>query len=217
MGARIFLRTNGKDSRFRIYLNRLIRATHGDSLLLCSGYISDIPSMHQDIADSIKLGCAPSGTVTLIAGKFPQSTSDDFDAEWEARFIKFASFLKAELSSTGITLKVMVAPSRNWHAKIAIKINGASPVIALLGSSNLTGPAYLTGIQKWNYESDTLLWDEDIIGAGMLHSTASSDEVELDMIVRPGSTRTEKSEMNKIYKSIMGLALENLTDEKNNN
>jgi len=213
MGARIFLRANGKDSLFRIYLNRLIRATHGDSLLLCSGYISDIPSMQQDIADSIKIGCAPSGTVTLLAGKFAQSTSDEFGVDWEARFNKFASFLKQELSPTGIDLKVMVAPNRNWHAKIALKVNGTNPVIALLGSSNLTGPAYLTGIKAWNYESDTLLWDEDITGSGILPSTASSDDVELDMIVRPGSNRTEKSEMNKIYKMIMGLPLENLTDD----
>ncbi|MCK8664879.1 hypothetical protein M1M11_08275 [Pseudomonas azerbaijanoccidens] len=214
MGARIFLRTNGENSRFKVCLNRLICSAHGDSLLLCSGYISDIPLIQKDIVESIKIGCAPSGTVTLVAGKFSQSTGNKFAIDWEAKFKKFASFLKEELSSTGIHLKVMMAPNRNWHAKIALKINGTTPVIALLGSSNLTGPAYMTGIDAWNYESDTLLWDEDIVGPGILHSTASSDEVELDMIVRPGSIRTEKSEMNKLYKIIMGLTLEDVTDDK---
>ncbi|MNP38791.1 hypothetical protein D3C76_1323270 [compost metagenome] len=170
--------------------------------------------MQQDIAESIKVGCAPSGTVILLAGKFAQSTSEELGIDWEARFNNFASFLKGELSSTGINLKVMVAPNRNWHAKIALKVSGTTPVIALLGSSNLTGPAYLAGIKAWNYESDTLLWDEDITGSGILNSPASSDDVELDMVVRPGSNRTEKTEMNKLYKIIMGLPLEILKDDE---
>ena len=208
MGIRIFLRTDGNDSRFRVSLNRLIRATHGDSLVICSGYISDIDSMKQEISDSIKLGCKTGGTVTLIAGKLENINGVD----WEDRYKRFAKHLKLELALTGINLVVKTAPGRNWHAKIAFKLDGQAPVIGLMGSSNLTGPAYLAPVDKWNYESDVLMWDSTVVGNTPIPSTADPQQIELDMVVAQGTDRSEKTEMVKIYSAVLNQQLNDITD-----
>lgn len=54
--------------------------------------------------------------------------------------------------------------NRLWHAKFAIGLrkenNKYIPVILVLGSSNLTNKAYKVGIDDFNYEIDTILWDD---------------------------------------------------------
>lgn len=56
-------------------------------------------------------------------------------------------------------MNASIAPKRNWHAKIAVRLDKTgTPAAAIVGSSNLTGPAYAEGRSTWNYESDVTIW-----------------------------------------------------------
>jgi hypothetical protein len=50
---------------------------------------------------------------------------------------------------------------KRWHAKIAIKLKDGSPKAAIIGSSNLTRPAYSEGYSAFNNECDVVLWVDE--------------------------------------------------------
>jgi hypothetical protein len=51
-----------------------------------------------------------------------------------------------------------VSKSGRWHAKVALAVVSGSPVAGIVGSSNLTGPAYGVDRRVFNNETDVVLW-----------------------------------------------------------
>jgi len=107
--------------------------------------------LDDDLLDAIKSGLN-NNEVICVAGKL--STSP---VNWLKHYEDFV----AKLQSHKIPVKALVAPNRNWHAKIAIRLCPmGKPVVAIVGSSNLTGPAYGENRYAWNYECDVTLWKD---------------------------------------------------------
>lgn len=151
MPIKITLRTGSAQSPYRRLLEKLLTSPVGDSALLCSGYIwqpdkGDYNVLDDGLRSTILAGCA-SGRLTTVAGKF----HPDRYREYYRNFV-------SDLRSNGLKVLAFEAPKKNWHAKIAIRLSGGNPVAALIGSSNLTGPAYGEGRKNWNYECDVLIW-----------------------------------------------------------
>jgi HKD family nuclease len=68
-------------------------------------------------------------------------------------------------------------PSMGWHAKVMIGKQNESPVIATIGSSNITGRAF--GISnKFNYESDVVIWDESVKNINKIIDESFDDNVQ---------------------------------------
>ncbi|RME56753.1 hypothetical protein D6779_10040, partial [Candidatus Parcubacteria bacterium] len=65
--------------------------------------------------------------IITVAGKL-----DGFWLEHYQNFVR-------RLRQAGLQVKAYVAPRKNWHAKIAIRIRNEQPIAAIIGSSNLTG------------------------------------------------------------------------------
>jgi len=67
--------------------------------------------------------------------------------------------------------------------KIAIRLDKSdSPMAAIVGSSNLTGPAYREGWGNWNYECDVTIWRAD--SALTDHFKAINDTSQIDIFDR---------------------------------
>lgn len=152
MPIRITLRTTKEFSPFRVMLQRLIALPDTDSLILCSGYIwepelgyYDYSILDDELLTALEIGCQRSEVVT-IAGKL-----EGFWLDYYKRFVR-------RLRGAGLSIKPLVAQRKNWHAKVAIRLKGDTPVAAIIGSSNLTGPAYGIDRPRWNFESDVLIW-----------------------------------------------------------
>jgi hypothetical protein len=171
MPVRVTLRTKKDFSPFRVLLKRLIELSDGDTVVLCSGYIQDIDrvqspraySLSEDeLLDSLKKGCL-NGKVLTVAGKL-KSYYGTGPSEWE---LKYASFIR-NLRSSGLKVESWSAPEKNWHAKIAIRLKTGTPIAAIVGSSNLTRPAYgipnslppIAMFANWNFEGDVLIWKD---------------------------------------------------------
>lgn len=149
MGILIFLRTNKKISYFRRYLLKLINSPTSDKLLLCSGYIweySNYSILNDELLNAIS---SQNVEVITVAGMLSGQ------GNWEN---KYKSFVK-RLKSNNIKVVSYKAKKKNWHAKVAIKLNGEDPIAGLIGSSNLTAPAYRENHGRFNYEADVLIWD----------------------------------------------------------
>ena len=154
MSLLITLRRNIESSPFRRQLQRLCSLPVSGDLVLCSGYIWEPESgysiLGDDLLDYISKGCG-GHTLTTIAGKLQKSGNID----WLKHYRNFV----VRLQNAGITVAPYIVPERNWHAKIAIKLDVlGQPTAALVGSSNLTGPAYREGWRSWNYECDVTIW-----------------------------------------------------------
>ena len=80
-------------------------------------------------------------------------------------FQAFLSKLRREWGGT-ILVGTPIKNSTKWHAKIAVILNendsGDDPISAIVGSSNLTRPAY-GEYGSWNHECDVVLWDNGIV------------------------------------------------------
>lgn len=152
MPVRITLRTEKGFSPFRELLHRLIRLPEGDDLVLCSGYIWEPPSsstqykiLDDELLNALRDGCKGK-VITTIAGKLDE------------RWLDFYKNFVRRLRQTGLFVKPYFAPRKNWHAKIAIRLQRGQPIAAIVGSSNLTSPAYEENKYNWNFESDVLIW-----------------------------------------------------------
>ena len=154
MSIQITLRRNAAFSPFRKQLLEICEIPYHGNLILCSGYIWENHSysvLDDDLLAAIKAGLS-GNQIVCIAGKLAKKP-----VNW---FQHYSDFV-AKLKSHGISVTAKVAPKRNWHAKFAIRLDKSdSPVVAMVGSSNLTGPAYVENRNSWNYECDVTMWKD---------------------------------------------------------
>lgn len=148
MGISISLREDKYVSYFRENLLRLIETPRSDGLIICSGYISigSRYSILDDLLlDAIVKNCK---NVITVGAMF-------FNPDAKKRYYHFVS----TLSMSGVNIHPFIAKNNKWHAKIAMKIREDKPVAALIGSSNLTAPAYRENYTAFNHECDVLIWE----------------------------------------------------------
>lgn len=148
---------------FNEYLNRIIKAPDGDSLLLCSGYFEEgnwkYKILDSELLDSIRKGCRSGKVITIGPVEGPEA-----DGGWAISYKEFVNRLICE----GLNVEAYTPKpgSGKWHAKVAIRLRGGLPIAALVGSSNLTRRAYdvindgflLPETATWNHESDAVIF-----------------------------------------------------------
>ena len=211
MPVKVVLRTSKSHSPFRDILNRLITCPIGESLILCSGYIwepdadsSTYKILDDGLLETIKKGCASGVTVT-VAGKFSEEV-------WKEHYRNFVFRLR----DAGVRVQAFVAPKKNWHAKIAIRLKGKVPIAALVGSSNLTGPAYRLNSCHWNFESDVLIWPNNPeLNTYFRSSLSNQNRVgNLDLILDPEVQQlSEQEQLDNLLSDIESGNLTQLDSE----
>lgn len=163
MSIQITLRRDKEFSPFRKQLLEICEIPSYGDLILCSGYIwenSSYSVLDDDLLNAIKTGLS-GNQIICVAGKLATKP-----VNWFKHYSDFVEKLK----SHGISVTAKVAPKRNWHAKIAVRLDKAGiPVVAMVGSSNLTGPAYGENRYSWNYECDVTIWKDKSLWETSLH------------------------------------------------
>jgi hypothetical protein len=142
----------------------------GDSLILASGFFQEDPEKDYSILDDRLLAAIRSNeNITEIQAIGAMSSP--------APFNEFCNKLSENWGGTLIRKR-----KSNWHAKIGMKLKSRLvdtdkiekiPVCALIGSSNLTRPAYgiagdippnVTSRLNFNYECDVMIFSKDWFG-----------------------------------------------------
>lgn len=207
MPVRLTLRSNKDFSPFREMLLWLIEAPIGDSMLLCSGYIwepvSGYKVLDDGLLDSLKRGCV-SGKIITVAGKLEQD-------RWRNFYRNFVSRIK----NSGLSVTPYVAEKHNWHAKIAMRLQGNVPVAAIIGSSNLTGPAYRKDWKNWNFEGDVLIWGNHPILDKYFRRPFNSPSRygDIQLILDPYVEQpNEEDQMLALFKDVMHSELEDFIE-----
>lgn len=136
MGLWITLRRDRETSFFRRHLlNMISPQIEGNSLILCSGFFQEDPEKDYSILDDRLIDAIRSNKKINEIQAIGAMRSP-------APFNEFCNKLKENWDGELITKR-----KSNWHAKIAMKLKpadqiGKIPVCAIIGSSNLTRPAY---------------------------------------------------------------------------
>lgn len=198
MPLKITLRQDHSLSYFKHLMRLLLSSPLGDSALICSGYVSEGPRysvLSDGLLDLIDQGCT-NGEVTTVAGMFDDRSPDHFRAYCD--FVRRLQSVK--------TVHSYRSKRGNWHAKVAIRLNKGIPVAAIVGSSNLTGPAFGESPYRWNVEADVLLWTPNPAHNDHYRKNPERSEMGImDVILDPEVPRqpSEKTQLQKVFDDVM--------------
>lgn len=207
MPVRIILRTENASSPFRTHLLRMLDPELGDGLLICSGYIWETHTGYSILGDSllnaISAGCKGDGVIT-VAGKLGGYRYSDY-------YQNFVQRLRPVVTTKAFRLK-----DDNWHAKVAIRTRKGIPVAGIVGSSNLTAPAYALNRRAsfhnrsgWNYEADVVLWAPVRNASRLLRAAEANAEAidgfgVIDTRLVPGIGQlSEAAQLKRIYDRVL--------------
>lgn len=156
----IGMRTDPKISKFRSFMSALIQIpSQGKrkTLVLASPYFdSRVPDCKPSptLASMIYANC---DALMTVFGNGPTSNID-----WPKWYIRFREEIMRVAPKISFTPKIYSGGNTMLHSKIALIMLDGDVVAGIIGSSNLTLPAWSENPEDLNYncETDILLWDD---------------------------------------------------------
>jgi len=170
----IFLRKNGSVNKFRAAILGALRTDLVDNALLCSGFFQDDRkySAGADFDLISHRKCGPLAITTL--GLYSYS--------WKAQYSTFFAQLQAQNACPCFSAVQKRIPSMGWHAKVFLAKQGKTPLVGIIGSSNITRRAF--GLDKdFNYECDVVFWDESVSDIDRAMSAAIGDAGDVSDVI----------------------------------
>ncbi len=152
-----FLRNKLTENKFSEAVMATLNIPDVDSALLCSGFFQEDSSYSISAAkfSGISRCCHPLDLTTV-----------GYYKGGKASYSNFTKGIATHCCPMCINHTPLRLPGDKWHAKVFIGKAQGEPVVAAIGSSNLTRRAFDT-LKNFNYECDVLFWDEN-------HSVISS-------------------------------------------
>lgn len=153
----ISLRTKVNFSYFKNNLLGILSCPHFNKVVICSGYFQEnlygYSISSDDLLSTILANSNyPNIEYIIIGGQFYNSYKLG-KSDWH---IAFDDFLRT-LSHNGINFTAFIEKRKKWHAKISLGLENDIPKVAIIGSSNITRPAYSDSYTTFNVECDTTL------------------------------------------------------------
>lgn len=203
----IFLRKTGSVNKFRAAILGALRTDLVDNALLCSGFFQD-DGRYSAGADfdliSHRSKCSPLSITTLRL----------YSYTWRAQYSAFFAQLKSQNACSCFSAIQKRIPNMGWHAKVFLAKQGDTPLVGIVGSSNITRRAF--GLDKdFNYECDVVFWDESIsdIDRAMSAAIGSPGDIS-DVIVanyddsHPANRQPLQDRLSALEAEILGKAVD---------
>lgn len=174
MGLAITLRYKANINKFRDIMIGSIASGVGNRALMTSGFFQENAifygkaSAYQATQEPNLVHALISNSVRLMTvGVHANGTARN---SWIASYKNFAS----NLSKGGVHITPMLHPKLRWHAKVFVLMNNTQPIMAIIGSSNITRPAF-SDTPPFNNECDVIIWSEQFSKIGDLVRAHFSD------------------------------------------
>lgn len=170
----IFLRKTGSLNKFRAAILGALRTDIVDNALLCSGFFQEDGrySAGADFDLTSHRSCSPLKITAL--GLYSYS--------WKAQYSSFFAQLQAQNACVCFSAVQKRIPSMGWHAKVFLAKRGNTPLVGIIGSSNITRRAF--GLDKdFNYECDVVFWDESVPEIDRAISAAIGDPGDVSDVI----------------------------------
>lgn len=170
----ILLRKSQRPNRFRqVILNALGEPTL-TKFTIASGFFQEayrFPKIKvsPDIIDRLRMRTV-AAEITAVG---------IYNWSWWWQFKRFVR--RVRTASPGMTVNARRIRGDHWHAKIFVACNTTGPVLAIVGSSNITGRAFQE-LPAWNYEADSVFWLDNLpavsstVRRGLLEDNQAADD-----------------------------------------
>lgn len=178
----ILLRKDSNVNLFRDILIDSIASGEGDECYLGSGFFQELKKTKNGV-DNYRASKEKSSSqnrlcCSLAKHNFKITTIGVHNSTWKKPYAEFCNALHAH----GIRLTSYFL-SKSWHAKTFILLKDRRPILGIIGSSNMTRPAFSSG-GTFNYEADVVMWDDSIRGLdGIMSSVIEGNENPFGLIV----------------------------------
>lgn len=148
MGLVIFLRKRTQVNRFRDILIDSINLGIGNKAVICSGFFQELFK-----SNSYRASTERNFSNILSTKQIELTTIGIHNNTWMPSYKNFRDSLR----TAGVNIAAKYAPSFHWHAKIFILKQNDNPILAIVGSSNITRNAFSDSYPH-NYEADVIMW-----------------------------------------------------------
>jgi phosphatidylserine/phosphatidylglycerophosphate/cardiolipin synthase-like enzyme len=171
----IFLRQSVAVSKFRRAILNTLRTDLIDEALVCSGFFQG-DAKYSTGTDFDLISHRTGGALKI-------TTLGLYSYRWSTQYASFFSQLKARNSASCFTAVQKRIPSMGWHAKVFLAKSAGKPLVAIIGSSNITRRAF-GELKDFNYECDVVMWDECVSEIDKAIEAAIGDGADIpDVIV----------------------------------
>ncbi|MCE4556402.1 phospholipase D family protein [Pelomonas cellulosilytica] len=160
MPIAIAVRTQFSDSHFRDVLIRALRSWDIDSIHIASGFFNDFTAELADWAPDFQIDEEMGGKEVFLYGGYHEK-ADSMCALRDA-------LVKCGINTSANRLRAPRTGEQalRWHAKVSVFVSGERPVLAIVGSSNLTSPTmygnsehkFVASPERVNVEADSFYW-----------------------------------------------------------
>jgi hypothetical protein len=148
----IFLRQSAATNRFREIIRACIGSPGFQRFHVGSGFFQERGSF----SASIDLG----GASPAHTSKKEIVAIGVYNGYWRPDFDTFvANLLALPGPPGGYTVQKRIPNGYRWHAKVFLAHDQEGPALGIVGSSNMTRPAFGTE-SPFNYEADAVMWDD---------------------------------------------------------
>ena len=153
MGLAIFLRKRAQVNRFRDVVIDSINAGVGTKSTLCSGFFQEM------FKSSPYCASAERNLALVLANNGIELTTIGIhNNTWLPSYKNFRNSLR----NAGVNILAKYSTSFHWHAKIFILKQVDDPILAVVGSSNITRNAFSVS-SPHNVEADVFMWRDSIL------------------------------------------------------
>ncbi|WP_197342580.1 phospholipase D family protein [Ralstonia solanacearum] len=156
----IALRKHFAESYYRDTFVRALNSPEIDSAFIASGFFSDFTGRLDGSAPDFGIGEQMEGKEVFLFGGYEEEASS-MRALKDALTRRGLKAYASQLAPPGPG-----APKLRWHAKVAVFLSGTRPVLAIVGSSNLTNPSmygsselrFTASPEPIHVEADSFYW-----------------------------------------------------------
>lgn len=174
MPLAVFLRRSPETNLFRDSIVRSLSLGIADNAILCSGFFQE------DGPNGYRASAEPGLVSALVNNSINLTTVGVHNYQWRDRYQAF----HASLQSAGVRVDAYYKKGMKWHAKIFLLEKRGRCVLGIVGSSNVTRPAFGT-TAPYNNECDIALWTRGAHNFGRwLDSAAREVNDEFSPVIR---------------------------------
>lgn len=145
-----FLRSKLAENRFSSAVLAALNAPAVDSALLCSGFFQE--------DSSYSVSAKKFSSISRCCHHLDLTTVGYYRGG-KASYAAFINGIAANCCNACVNHTPLRLRGDKWHAKVFIAKSQGEPVIAAIGSSNLTRRAFDT-FKNFNHECDVLFWSD---------------------------------------------------------
>ncbi len=146
MSILIIFRKTAVVNKFHKLIIDTILTGEADEAIICSGFFQEDLNFSSSLSTQL--------ANSIYSKNIKLQTIGIHNGSWKLRYVKF----RDNFRNLGVNIVAFVAQNYHWHAKIFILKKNGEPIFGIIGSSNMTRPAFDYS-SPFNFEADVVLWN----------------------------------------------------------